>query len=73
MSEPIGDARPRCNACNKVLKDLISIARGFGPTCWKWELLAAGQEKKPKVRTGKGEVVTDPRQLTLPFPVVVQL
>jgi hypothetical protein len=63
LSEP----EPRCTACNRVLKDLISVERGMGPVCWKRAQLKAEQVKKPKGRKAKSEVVTDPRQLSFPF------
>ena len=58
---------PRCRRCNRELTDPVTVTQGIGPICKKKEQAEARGGKCPSRRKGKGEVVTDPRQLWFPF------
>jgi len=66
---------PRCRRCGRPLKTPESIAAGIGPVCARKEKAADVEARQPKPkptpkarkRRERGEVVTDPRQLSFPF------
>ena len=54
LVEPsLGERAIRCHRCGRVLTNPKSIARGYGPVCWKkWELC-----KPVRLDVEKGRIV----------------
>lgn len=42
----------RCKRCHRVIKNMVSVVHGYGPTCWKkvpHEIIKELEENEEKV------------------------